>query len=90
MIKITKGLQNILSLVKFDISNNNVGEEAADDVATVLSHSTKLRELYLHNNNLKTAGISKIMKAMQDISTLTVFSISNNNVGEEAADDIAT
>ena len=49
----------------------------------------KQQMILLHNNNLKTAGISKIMKAMQDISTLTVFSISNNNVGEEAADIIS-
>ena len=32
----------------------------------------------------------KIAKALQNISTLTAFCIDSNNVGEEAADDIAS
>jgi len=32
----------------------------------------------------------KITKALQNISTLKVLSINNNNVGKKAADDIAT
>ena len=90
MIKIVKALQNISTLIGFGIGNNNVGEEAADDIATVLSHNTKLQKLYLHDNNFKTVGMMKIVKALQNISTLIRFSIANNNVGEEAADDIAT
>ena len=71
------------------IEDNNVGEEAADDIALVLSHNPRLKEVYLHNNNFKTAGIIKIAKALQNISGLTAFSIGDNCVGEEAADDVA-
>ena len=90
MIKIAKALHNISTLTVFNIGNNNVGEEAADDIATVLSCNAKLHALYLHGNGFKTLSMIRIAKALQNISTLTVFNISNNNVGEETADDIAT
>ena len=43
-IKIAKSLQNIvhLALTKFGISKNNICEEAAHDIATILSQNTKL------------------------------------------------
>ena len=90
MIKIAKALHNISSLTLFEIGNNNVGEEAADDIATVLSHNVQLRAVYLHDNSFKTVSMIKITKSLQNVSTLTVFSIGNNKVGEQAADDIAT
>ena len=42
MIKIAKALQNISTLTALGIYSNNVGEEAADDIATVLSNNTQL------------------------------------------------
>ena len=80
MIKITKGLQDISTFTAFSIGDNNIDEEAADDIATVLSHNTKPQLLHLHNNNLKTVGIIKISRALQNISSLTIFSIVDNNV----------
>ena len=90
IVKIAETLQNVSTLTVFDIGNNNVGEEAADKIATLLSHNTKLQELCLDGNSFKTLGMIKIAKALHNISTLTVFNIGNNNVGEEAAGDIAT
>ena len=89
MIKISKGLRNISSLRVFSIGCNHVGKEAADDVATVLSHNSRLKEIYLYNNNFKTAGMIKIAQALWGISSLTAFSVGENDVGEGAADDIA-
>ena len=60
VIKIVKALQNISTLTIFSIGNNNIDEEAANDIASVLSYNRKLKELYLHNNNFKTRGIIKI------------------------------
>ena len=90
MVKIAKALRDVSTLTIINISNNNVGEEAADDIATVLSRNINLQQLNLSNNGLKTVGMIKIAKALQNISTLRIFIISNNNVGLEAADDIAT
>ena len=90
MIKIAKALQNVSTFAKFNISHNRAGEEAADDIATVLSHNTNLKEVYLQDNGFKTVGMIKIARGLQNVSTLTALNISNNNIGEEAADDIAT
>ena len=89
IIEITRALQNTSTLTDFSISSNKIGKAAADDIAAVLLHNTNLQELQIHDNSLKTAGIIKITKALQDISTLTVFNISKNSVGDKAADDIA-
>ena len=45
--------------------------------------------MHLQNNNLGTAGIIKITKVLKDISTLTVFNISSNCIGDKAVGDIA-
>ena len=45
----------------------------ADDVAKFLSCNTKLQQLYLDNNSFKTEGMSKIARALQNISTLTLM-----------------
>ena len=53
--------------------NNNIGVEAADDIATVLSHNTKLQQLYLGGNSLQTEGAIKIARGLQNTSTLTIL-----------------
>ena len=88
-ITVRKTIPNLVNLKMFNVANNNIGEGLADDIAIILSRNTKLQELYLGGNNLESAGAIKIAKALQNISTLKVFDISNNTVGEEAADDIA-
>ena len=89
-ITIVKGLQSSSILTVFNISNNNICEKAAKDISTILFHHRNLQQLYLEGNNFKTVGIIEIARSLQNTSTLTVFSIRNNSIGEEAADDIAT
>ena len=89
MIRITKALHIVSTLTVFDINNNDVSEEAADDIATVLSRNTNLQSLLLYNNSFKTVGMIKIANALRNVSTLIEFNIGNNGVGEEAADGIA-
>ena len=69
MIKISKALQNVSTLTELSISDNCIDETAADDIAVILSRNIKLQELHLHNNSFRTAGIIKIAKALQYIST---------------------
>ena len=71
------------------ISNYNTGKEAADDIANVLSHNTKLQKFCAHNNNLQTKGAFKLAKSLQNTSNLTTFDISYNNIESKAADKIA-
>ena len=71
------------------MSSISINKEAADDIATVLSHNTKLQVLYLANSDLETSGVIKIAKGLHNASSLIVINISNNSINEEAADDIA-
>ena len=69
-IKIARALHNTSSLITLDISNNNIGSEAADDVAAILSHNSKLQQLYLGGNKLETSGTIKIARALHSTSSL--------------------
>ena len=86
--KIMKALQGINTLGKLCLSSNNITGEAADDIAAVVSHNTKLQEIDISNNNL-TAGVRKIMRALQGINTLRKLCLGNSKITDEAADDIA-
>ena len=79
----------ILSLSTLSISHNNIGGDAAGDIAVILSHNTDLQELYFDNNIVQTSSVIKIARGLQNTSSLKEFNISNNNIGNEAADDIA-
>ena len=48
---------HIATLRKFCISNNNITDEAADDIAAAISFCVDLQELNLGSNNLQTSGI---------------------------------
>jgi len=88
-IKIAKSLQNISSLTEFNIADNKIGSEAANDIAIILSYNTNLQIFSISSNNLETSGAIKIAKGLQNITSLKEFYISNNNISSEAADDIA-
>ena len=87
-VKIAIGLQNTSCLRIVNMSSNNIGFEAANDIAGFLLHNHNLEELYLGENNLQIMGIRKITEALQNISTLKVFCVSNNNISCEV-DEIA-
>ncbi|XP_065917950.1 protein NLRC5-like [Dysidea avara] len=89
MKTILKALRST-SLTVFSIANNNICMEEADDIAAILSCNNELNSLLLHENNLQSPGIVLISKALRKISNLTVLNISKNNIGSDAADDIAT
>lgn len=55
VVKIISSLLSATAtLIEFSISSNNVGKEAADKIATVLSSCTKLQILNIIDNNLQT------------------------------------
>ena len=88
-IKITRGLQKISTLTKLCFHGNLITDEAADDIAAAISCNTHLQELNLGSNNLQTSGTIKIAKALQKLSSLIKLYINDNNITDEAADDIA-
>ena len=89
IIKIAKGLQKISTLTKLYINNNNITEEAADDIAGIIVCNSYLQEVDIQASNLQTMGAIQIAQALQKISSLTKLYINDNHITEAAADDIA-
>ena len=84
---IMKALQGMLT--RLYISNNNITEDAADDIAAAICSNTQLQEFDVGNNDLQSTGVINIARALQTISTLTKLYIHSNNINEDTADDIA-
>ena len=78
----------ISSLNKLNISHNNITDEAAEDIATFISHNNELEELDICHNSLQAAGVVKIFKV--NISKLIKLNISHNNITTIVSNDIAT
>ena len=89
IVIITKALHDIVTLEKFCLSYNNVSDEAADDIATVICSNTRLQEFDVSKSYLQSTGASKIAEALQNISTLQKLYINSNEITDIAADDIA-
>ena len=89
ILKILRSLLKISSLTMLCISYSNITYEAVDDIAAVISRNLNLQEFDISGNNLQTAGIIKVMKALKGINTLRKLNISNNDITDEVADDIA-
>ena len=85
----TMSLPNLVTLTKLSISNNNITDEAADDIAAALFCNIHLQELNLSHNDLQASGAIKIARSLQKVSSLINLYIDHNNISHEAADDIA-
>ena len=88
-IVICRGLQQVSTLTKLYLSNNDICDEAADNMASVLSHNKQLKVLHLDGNSFQENGIRKIASALKHTSTISALHIGNNNISNEAVDDIA-
>ena len=81
---------NLVKLTTFDISHSGIAFEATDDIATFLSHNTTLQILNLSYNVLQESGCWTIFTVLQNCSNLTSLKLSNCNVINKAADELAT
>ena len=66
VIEIAKSLQKLYNLNTINFSGNNISEEAADDIAAVVSHNKFLTNVDLSNNDLRTNGIIKVLGAFKE------------------------
>ena len=89
-VMLVKRLHKITTLINFRISYNNITEEAAGAIAAFISHNTQLQEIDISNNHLQASGaIILATKGLHNITKLTKIFISNNNITELAAGEIA-
>ena len=83
-----KSLCCISTLKLFDIKNNQITEEAAETLASVITHNTGLKELHLNNSNLGE-GMLIITKSLQQISSLRLIDLGNTSISKEASGQLA-
>ena len=55
-------MKNISSLVKINVSHNEIIDEAADSIVTVLSHNSKFQTMNMSFNYLRSKGCIEIFK----------------------------
>ena len=87
--KIFKRLGN-LNLTKLNLSNNVIGEQAADMVGNFLSKNTKLKELDISCNNLYESGTKALCKRITNLSKLIKLKVGGNDFTHLAAHVVAT
>jgi len=89
IIAIAESLSCISTLKILNIRGNQVTEEAADVLSSVVLNNNGMEELWLGVNNLQ-AGIQKILKALKTLPKLRVLDIENNHMPENVFDKLAT
>ena len=94
--KIKEGITEVLNALKtlthlkvLSFHHNQITDDAANDIAEVISNNCTLEKVWLNNNELKLTGIKKIAQALQHINTLKLLQLDDNDITEEAADGIA-
>lgn len=71
------------------LSHSSVVRKAANELATVLLHTTPLQKLDLSYNNLSASDAVKVFKGLKNISNLMSFNISHNAINNKATDKLA-
>lgn len=87
VIKGFKGVDNITTLTKFNISRNSLTPLAANVLAEFLSNNSNLQELDMSHNDLQETGVSKILGALR-IFKLTSLNISANNINLKSIGEV--
>ncbi|XP_065913984.1 protein NLRC5-like isoform X2 [Dysidea avara] len=87
-VVILQDLKNISKITKLDLSDNGMSDTVVHELASVIENNTKLEELNLGGNNLQSSAVV-ILQALKNISNLTTLDLSNNNLSEEVAKDLA-
>ena len=85
---ILNSLTTITTLTFLNLDNNQIPQEADEALASVIMHNTGLEELHLNGNSLGV-GTLKVAKALQHITTLKKLGLGNNNIPQEACDELA-
>ena len=87
---ILRALIKITTLTELNLFGNNIPEEAAGDLAAVITDNCFLKILNLFGNSLHTGGVITISQSLNNIATLKVLNIGNNEVSHQAASAISS
>ena len=86
--KIVLSLKILCRFRKLDLLHTEVTKNVAQEIAVVISNCYSLQELYLSDNMLETEGAVKIFESLKHKSKLQVLTLSNNDITDEAIDEL--
>ena len=87
--KVAKALQSVCTLTHLYISNNNIIDEATDDIAAAISCNPYLEEFDISYNFIEGRGAIKIVKSFQQMSILKKLFMDHNEISDGASDYVA-
>ena len=88
-VKVCRALKNIQILRVLSLNNNNITTEAASEICNLISTNTNLGILLLGCNDLQTTGVLQIADTVKNnILTMQLLSLSDNNVNDQVKEDI--
>ena len=82
-------LEHLTTLQVLDLSYNNIGSESADGIAAVIDNNPLMNQLWLDGNDLYSTGTIVICNALKKIKTLSILSLCNNGITDDAADELS-
>ena len=88
IVVILQALSELSTLELLDLHNCHLTSISAKELESVIVNNTGLKYLYLNDNNLGK-GLITILKALQNISSLKEFNISNNNFMNDVVSDLS-
>ena len=89
VIILSEALTTISTLKVLDLQSNGLTEEAGESLASVIINNVALETLILDNNSIGV-GVLKIAKALQNIKSLRLLGLSNNNLPKEVVHELST
>ena len=87
---ILNSLEYLTTLQVLDMSYNNIGSQSADGIAAVIDNNPLINQLWLDGNDLHSIGTIIICNALKKIRTLSILSLCNNGITDDAADELST
>ena len=85
---VLRALQGVTKLKAFDLGNNNITNEVAEDLAEAIKSNPCLEQLELANNDLKSSA-DVVLQALRKNSKLKILCLHNNQMTGQVAKDLA-
>ena len=86
---ILNSLEYLTTLQVLDMSCNNIGSQSADGIAAVIDNNPLINQLWLDGNDLHSTGTITICNASKKIRTLSILSLCNNGITDDAAEELS-
>ena len=83
------GLCNNRTICTLDISNNNISNLGAQEIARALHMNQTLQTLNISSNNIQVDGTKAMAKALHENQTLQTLNISSNDIQVDGAKALA-